>query len=193
MSKKIFATLVLSLIFGSGITQAGLFGPSNYDECVLEGIKDAKTETAARMVAQACRNKFPEKVRPPEKSGLVNFPLYSQNGERSGLNNKLSVVRDKQIGQSTHIRLMNNYTFDIVSISVGVLKPNYRGKSCPSSFSEYREAIACSGFAGGLQSGNFSCDTTVNGSYCITKFIADFGNRSDKDIKELINKEVDLR
>jgi hypothetical protein len=39
---------------------AGIFPASNYDDCILDGIKSAKTDLAVRAVYQACRNKFPE-------------------------------------------------------------------------------------------------------------------------------------
>ncbi len=38
---------------------AGLFGPSNYDECVLDGIKSAKTDSAIQLLHRVCENKFP--------------------------------------------------------------------------------------------------------------------------------------
>ena len=39
---------------------AGLFGPSTYDDCILDGVKEAKTDLAVRAVYQSCRNKFPK-------------------------------------------------------------------------------------------------------------------------------------
>lgn len=38
---------------------AGWFGPSNYDECVLDGMKGVTSDVAAREIKQACRRKFP--------------------------------------------------------------------------------------------------------------------------------------
>jgi hypothetical protein len=39
---------------------AGIFPASNYDDCILDGVKSAKTDLAVRAVYQACRSKFPE-------------------------------------------------------------------------------------------------------------------------------------
>jgi len=39
---------------------AGIFSASNYDDCILDGVKSAKTDLAVRAVYQACRSKFPE-------------------------------------------------------------------------------------------------------------------------------------
>jgi hypothetical protein len=42
---------------------AGLFGPSNYDECALDVSKTAKTDMAVRVGLEACRSKFKQKVK----------------------------------------------------------------------------------------------------------------------------------
>jgi hypothetical protein len=36
------------------------FGPKNYEDCILKGMKGVTNDLAARGVAQACRSKFPE-------------------------------------------------------------------------------------------------------------------------------------
>jgi hypothetical protein len=40
---------------------AGWFGPSSYDDCILENMKGVGDKWAASSVIQACRSKFPEK------------------------------------------------------------------------------------------------------------------------------------
>ena len=37
------------------------FGPSNYEDCVLEAAKDTKTDSATRLAQAACRKQFPSK------------------------------------------------------------------------------------------------------------------------------------
>lgn len=39
---------------------AGIFGPSNYDECVLNSMKGVTSDMAARLIAKSCREKYPE-------------------------------------------------------------------------------------------------------------------------------------
>ena len=51
------------LIVFSGNTYAGLFGPDNYEDCVLEGIKDAKTDLAVKLVINTCLDKFPPETK----------------------------------------------------------------------------------------------------------------------------------
>jgi hypothetical protein len=49
----------LVITMGVGSSHAwSVFGPNNYDDCVLEGLKTAKTDLAAVLVKQSCANKF---------------------------------------------------------------------------------------------------------------------------------------
>jgi len=58
-------TLLLTVLFVlSGNTYAGLFGPDNYEDCILEGVKDAKTDLAVQLVRSACLDKFPPETKP---------------------------------------------------------------------------------------------------------------------------------
>lgn len=57
---KNFASLLTTLILAiSSSAHASLFGPSNFEECVLQGLKDAKTDYAAKFVEAMCLKKFP--------------------------------------------------------------------------------------------------------------------------------------
>ena len=57
---KMTILLALGLVMPVFNCSAGLFGPSNFDECVIDGAKQAKTELAVRLMYQACKNKFPQ-------------------------------------------------------------------------------------------------------------------------------------
>lgn len=50
---------------------AGLFGPSNYEECVIDGVKNVKAEAAVNAIRQACMKKFPTKEMLEEKKKLA--------------------------------------------------------------------------------------------------------------------------
>ena len=50
-------------------SSAGLFGPSDYDECILESMKGVTSDHAARLVAHSCRQKFP--ATPQQATGWV--------------------------------------------------------------------------------------------------------------------------
>lgn len=66
MNTKLVVILIAMAL--SGQATAGLFGPSTYDDCILDGVKEAKTELAVKAVYQSCRNKFPKDVASREES-----------------------------------------------------------------------------------------------------------------------------
>ena len=46
------------------------FGPKNYDECVLDKIKDVKSESAVQALKDSCEAKFPEKISAQERAAI---------------------------------------------------------------------------------------------------------------------------
>lgn len=133
MIKSIMLAVAGLLPFG--LAQAGLFGPSNYDECVLDGVKDAKTDMAARLVAQACRNKFPVKTEPIEQRRWIEVGFYriGSTGLRNHLTDKLSILEiksDKDLYGSrvSKVKVMNGYTFPVHNISMGIIKKSEKSK-----------------------------------------------------------------
>ena len=53
-----FFTLILLGFAGSSYAQFGLFGPSDYDECIIEGMQGITSDAAAQAVQMACYSKF---------------------------------------------------------------------------------------------------------------------------------------
>lgn len=51
---------------------AGLFGPSTYEECVLENMKGVSSDVAADAVKRACRSKY------SKKSNSQNYIYYKK-------------------------------------------------------------------------------------------------------------------
>lgn len=60
MKKILFLIALISLP-----AQAGLFG--NYDDCVLDNMKEGLSTAGVLAVKQSCRNKYPSKPYVPEK------------------------------------------------------------------------------------------------------------------------------
>jgi len=58
-----FSTLLLIGFAGSSYAQFGLFGPSDYDECIIEGMQGVASDVAAVAVRSACREKFPSNIK----------------------------------------------------------------------------------------------------------------------------------
>ncbi len=56
MRKIIFCCLFQLISFN--YSYAGLLGPSNYEDCVLENIKNAKTDLGVKTVYAICKEKF---------------------------------------------------------------------------------------------------------------------------------------
>lgn len=59
-------TLFLTGVFGAvpWVSFAGWFGPSDYDECIIDGMKNVTSDVAARLIRQSCAKKFPGKKTP---------------------------------------------------------------------------------------------------------------------------------
>ena len=51
---------LLSFITMSNASYAGLFGPSNYDECIIDSMKGVTSDNAANSIRAACHGKFPK-------------------------------------------------------------------------------------------------------------------------------------
>lgn len=60
-------TLILCSFLPVSYGHAGLLGPSTYEDCVLEGVKTAKTKEAVGAVYAMCKRKFdiPSALPPP--------------------------------------------------------------------------------------------------------------------------------
>ena len=59
MKKIIYKVLVFIVLSNNGY--CGIIGPSNFEDCVLENIKNVKTELGIKSVHSMCRGKFPDK------------------------------------------------------------------------------------------------------------------------------------
>lgn len=66
--------LLFLVAFPIGNTYAGWFGPSNYEECILDKMKDAKNNYAAAAIANACRKKFPREVKEVSSPKILVLP-----------------------------------------------------------------------------------------------------------------------
>jgi len=64
---------------------AGLLGPSDFDECILDNMKGVNSDAAAKLIARSCAKKFP-KTKPgnfDEKfgdRGVLRGHVYAKNG-----------------------------------------------------------------------------------------------------------------
>jgi hypothetical protein len=68
MKKTFFLILIMAL---SGTVSARIFGPSNYEDCVLDGVKSAKTNQAVNAIVTMCSSKFDSSSAKPEQKKMV--------------------------------------------------------------------------------------------------------------------------
>lgn len=205
MFNKIFLWLMAcSFFIATTPVSAGLFGPSNFDECVLDGVKDAKTETAARLVAQACRNKFPLPTTPAYNEPVTNnYGFSGLSAYRPAVYDfvsKIEIVRSKVAhhGQDygygikdnwfryyIDVTVTNRNTFPITGIIIGINKR--KSKTCSWDSNDYAEFYDCPGLAGVQQTASFECNVKdankrqVN--YCLVGF---YVNGTESSIKQFM-------
>lgn len=140
-SKASYVSLVMMSIFLSNPACAGLFGPSNYDDCVLEGVKSARSDVAVYAVRAACYNKFPP---PPELSKL-----------KAGKNVTLSCKVKDASGRYIDVAVRG----DDISVSAN------KGKITKRTANELVAKITANDGSTDVFSFNFNTgDTDINGS-----------------------------
>lgn len=69
MKRSVFLTIVL-IFFSPITTSSGVFGPSNYWECILDRMPGVKNDSVAIEVIRKCRKKFPNSLEVEKKSPL---------------------------------------------------------------------------------------------------------------------------
>lgn len=66
------------MILLTGSAQAGWFGPSTYQECVLENMKGVTSDLAAKSIAWACHSQFPLPPISPSPKPLPANPTEAE-------------------------------------------------------------------------------------------------------------------
>lgn len=102
--KKIICGGILAVLLIASSASAGWFGPSTYEECVLENLKDVKTDIAARLVPSACRDKFPLKKVVLPSSAVDNITL--SDAEVTGQNFKMTLHNNNYDWTVTNFQIM---------------------------------------------------------------------------------------
>jgi len=128
------------MVLVSESTLAGWFGPSNYDECLLDNMKGVASNTAAVAIAQACRSKFPLPPPPPPKPKSAE-ELAKEKEENERLCRSYRALQRKQE------RAKEQYDNDMKKFlnlegSMPSEAPS-SGSSLLAPMEEYRGANAC--------------------------------------------------
>jgi len=66
-----------------------LFGPTTYEDCIVESMQGVTSDAAAKLIAVSCRKKFPERNRIDDIS-LLPSVINALNGHASAYGNTFS-------------------------------------------------------------------------------------------------------
>ena len=78
-NKNLLIAICTILFFAQPITaSAGMFGPSNIYECILEEMPGAKNDRYATEVYIKCKNKFTDDEIPQKKKSLFGVKTFSE-------------------------------------------------------------------------------------------------------------------
>lgn len=147
---------------------AGLFGPSNYEECVLENMKGIQSNTAAGAIMQVCRKKFPQKVESNTAGGNPRIDLWD-GGNSPTLLNKVDLISRN----NSSVTVTNKNTFALAGIYVGITsnKPN----SCPTAKEDYKEIYYCNGSISSNTTGKVDCSSApTNKTICLVGLLGEY-------------------
>lgn len=97
---------------------AGLFGPSNYDECLLENLKGVNNNHAVALITQSCQDKFLKKDLEKKGNGKISevCNLY-WNGKRF-------LIGD--VSSNKDFTIMNIAYFGVELIHIGIPSSMYK-------------------------------------------------------------------
>jgi hypothetical protein len=139
------------------------FGPSTYEDCILEGMKTARTRDAVRAVQYACLEKFPPKERSKREIEAESnqyeairkkckIPKNSDGTELVGITakrprvieavNKLTSLKlDTPTYGEPRLSFQNRNDFNVTAVAIGFTKK----KQCPqeSDSTDYEAKIIC--------------------------------------------------
>jgi hypothetical protein len=66
-------SIFLALFFSTASAQAQLWGPKDYQDCILKNMKGVTSDVAARAIANSCFQKFPVATKPKCKTRKLRF------------------------------------------------------------------------------------------------------------------------
>ncbi len=130
--KFLAAVICLACI---GTASAGLFGPKNYDECILKGMQGVVSDVAARAIQDACRNKFPES-RPesrPEPVREVALPNALAGEQLEKLQVKMCRLSENNAAISCQI-YNGNADVTVTEIMVAITTEDRAGETRSSTY-----------------------------------------------------------
>ena len=88
-------TGLILFLMSTNIYAWNVFGPKDYDECILENMKGIDSEAGANFVNKSCRNKFKTKVI--DNSPQRNWTLYVTDNDANVYYDKFSIMKKGKV------------------------------------------------------------------------------------------------
>lgn len=165
LRKRTWIVLFVCSVIYSPISNAwSLFGPKNFEDCVLDGMKGVTSDYAAAAVYKSCRTKFPNQkpIEAPKRSGTPRMDVWdSGNGS--------SLVWNVHLGawKGQWLTVTNRNNFELSGVFVGI--PKVSGSACYPNKDDYKEIYLCRGSVGANLTGSVDCSTLpTNVKFCVT-------------------------
>ena len=98
---KLLGVLLLMFISTSCFSWT-VFGPKNYDECILENMKGVSSDSATMLIENSCREKFTEKE-------VVSSPKHNWTQISSTINSTLYMDKSTK---TRHGNIVTSYILD---------------------------------------------------------------------------------
>jgi hypothetical protein len=139
------------------------FGPKNFDDCVLDGMKGVKSDLAAQLVYRACREKFPDQSpkEPPKRSGTPRMDIWD-----AGVGHTLVGKVETGAWKGQRLTVTNRNRFELTGIFVAI--PKDKGV-CVANEKQYKEIYFCRGSVGANLTGTVDCSAVPpNVNFCVT-------------------------
>jgi len=184
---KIFlVSKVLLLILLSSVHEIVF---ADYDQCILNNMKNATNSRAADYVAEACRKKFNKKsergkgksankvdpVVDPNDIGPFKFTLENDLTRPYTLNLAIVKRRDYEYDfQETKFEIMNKNTFGISKVLIGIPQ----SEDCGNDISDYSIVYECSidldYVIGPGSGGSINCGRQITEPVCVYGFVTEW-------------------
>jgi len=180
--------IVLTTLFlAPTYSPAQFFGPRNYEDCVLQNIKTAKTDAAVSAVYSMCASKFStsptidKKKDEARKRCKLDTEADARGvlirGDSGIISEHKSKLRNLKISNTSHNSIsiefqnLNSFAVDGVSIGFGP-----KTNACKSELEHYAAVIYCGDYSG-VPSGGYGslpCQQEarhfVRKSYCLVAY-----------------------
>ena len=136
----------VSLSLASTANAWSIFGPSNFEDCVLANMKGVSSDTAASSIRLACRKKFPQKEeqsspKTSTRSGYPRVDVWDKPYNSKIFSNiKLGAAKYNQYN-AYEIPITNKTNINITGIYIGV--PANKN-TCATEKVDYIEIYECS-------------------------------------------------